>query len=238
MTVHFIGAGPGAADLITLRGRDLIGRCPVCLYAGSIIPRDLLQHCPSGARIIDTAPLSLDQIEAEFVAACRRQVAEGARSEGLLAFMAGYRRVDQADRFVLISTWQSAEDAARVTGADDAHPRSETILADVALGYLVWSMTLELGGSRRAARLGAAVVVFNPITWFDSAIWGQVDSVGVVVLLFAIRELWRDLREVGAQTRPDWDLSRPGLREAWQAGDWSSFHGWDRRAPEAMPARL
>jgi precorrin-4/cobalt-precorrin-4 C11-methyltransferase len=69
MTVHFIGAGPGAADLITLRGRDLIARCPVCLYAGSIIPRALLAHCPAGARIIDTAPLSLDEIEAEFVAA-------------------------------------------------------------------------------------------------------------------------------------------------------------------------
>jgi precorrin-4/cobalt-precorrin-4 C11-methyltransferase len=69
MTVHFIGAGPGAADLITVRGRDLIGRCPVCLYAGSIIPRDLLRHCPLGARIIDTAPLSLDEIEAEFVTA-------------------------------------------------------------------------------------------------------------------------------------------------------------------------
>ena len=69
MTVHFIGAGPGAADLITLRGRDLIARCPVCLYAGSIVPRALLAHCPPGARIIDTAPLSLDEIEAEFVAA-------------------------------------------------------------------------------------------------------------------------------------------------------------------------
>src|SRR5580658_4400713 len=66
MTVHFIGAGPGAADLITVRGRDLIARCPVCLYAGSIVPRDLLTYCPPGARIIDTAPLSLDQIEAEF----------------------------------------------------------------------------------------------------------------------------------------------------------------------------
>jgi precorrin-4/cobalt-precorrin-4 C11-methyltransferase len=69
VTVHFIGAGPGAADLITLRGRDLIARCPVCLYAGSIVPRELLAHCPADARIVDTAPLSLDQIEAEFVAA-------------------------------------------------------------------------------------------------------------------------------------------------------------------------
>ncbi len=69
MTVHFIGAGPGAADLITVRGRDLIARCPVCLYAGSIVPRALLEFCPPGARIIDTAPLSLAEIEAEFVAA-------------------------------------------------------------------------------------------------------------------------------------------------------------------------
>lgn len=69
MTVHFIGAGPGAADLITLRGRDLIGRCPVCLYAGSIVPPEMLAWCPDSARIVDTAPLSLDEIEAEYVAA-------------------------------------------------------------------------------------------------------------------------------------------------------------------------
>ncbi len=69
MTVHFIGAGPGAADLITVRGRDLIARCPVCLYAGSIVPAALLAFCPKDARIVDTAPLSLDQIEAEYVAA-------------------------------------------------------------------------------------------------------------------------------------------------------------------------
>jgi precorrin-4/cobalt-precorrin-4 C11-methyltransferase len=71
MTVHFIGAGPGAADLITVRGRDLIGKCPVCLYAGSIVSLELLQYCPPGARIVDTAPLSLDEIEAEFLRAAR-----------------------------------------------------------------------------------------------------------------------------------------------------------------------
>jgi precorrin-4/cobalt-precorrin-4 C11-methyltransferase len=69
MTVHFIGAGPGAADLITLRGRDLIARCPICLYAGSIVPRELLAHCAADARLVDTAPMTLDEIEAEFVAA-------------------------------------------------------------------------------------------------------------------------------------------------------------------------
>lgn len=71
MTVHFIGAGPGAADLITVRGRDLIGRCPVCLYAGSIVPKDLLAYCLDGARIVDTAPLSLDEIDAEYLRAYR-----------------------------------------------------------------------------------------------------------------------------------------------------------------------
>ncbi|WP_299842459.1 precorrin-4 C(11)-methyltransferase [uncultured Paracoccus sp.] len=69
MTVHFIGAGPGAADLITLRGRDLIASCPVCLYAGSLVPEALLAHCPPGARIVNTAPLSLDAIIDEIAAA-------------------------------------------------------------------------------------------------------------------------------------------------------------------------
>jgi precorrin-4/cobalt-precorrin-4 C11-methyltransferase len=69
MTVHFIGAGPGAADLITVRGRDILARCPVCLYAGSIVPKELLDYCLDGARLVDTAPLSLDEIEAEYVAA-------------------------------------------------------------------------------------------------------------------------------------------------------------------------
>jgi len=73
MTVHFIGAGPGAADLITVRGRDLIARCPVCLYAGSLVPQALLDHCPPGARIVDTAPLSLDEIVDE----CRRATDDG-----------------------------------------------------------------------------------------------------------------------------------------------------------------
>jgi precorrin-4/cobalt-precorrin-4 C11-methyltransferase len=69
MTVHFIGAGPGAPDLLTLRGRDRIAGSPVCLYAGSLVPAALLEHCPAGARIVNTAPLSLDQIIAEIAAA-------------------------------------------------------------------------------------------------------------------------------------------------------------------------
>ncbi len=65
MTVYFIGAGPGAADLITVRGQRLLSRCPVCLYAGSIMPEDLLALCPTEARIVDTGPLTLEQIIGE-----------------------------------------------------------------------------------------------------------------------------------------------------------------------------
>ena len=64
MTVHFIGAGPGAPDLITVRGLRLIERCPVCLYAGSLVPRAILAAAPPDARLIDTAPLTLDEIVA------------------------------------------------------------------------------------------------------------------------------------------------------------------------------
>lgn len=69
MTVHFIGAGPGAADLITVRGQRLIAESPVCLYAGSLVPPELLASCPVGARVVDTASLTLDEIVAEFQAA-------------------------------------------------------------------------------------------------------------------------------------------------------------------------
>ncbi len=69
MTVHFIGAGPGAADLITVRGRDLIASSPVCLYAGALVPVELLDHCPPGAHKVDTANLDLDEILAELTKA-------------------------------------------------------------------------------------------------------------------------------------------------------------------------
>jgi precorrin-4/cobalt-precorrin-4 C11-methyltransferase len=72
MTVHFIGAGPGAPDLITVRGLRLIERCPVCLYAGSLVPRDIVAAAPPGARVVDTAPLTLDEIIGEIAAAHKK----------------------------------------------------------------------------------------------------------------------------------------------------------------------
>ncbi|AYY15056.1 precorrin-4 C(11)-methyltransferase [Actinobacteria bacterium YIM 96077] len=72
MTVYFIGAGPGAADLITVRGRDLLAQCGTCLYPGSLTPTELLDHCPEGAHLIDTADLTLDQIIDELASADAR----------------------------------------------------------------------------------------------------------------------------------------------------------------------
>ena len=69
MTVHFIGAGPGAPDLITVRGLKLIQSCPVCLYAGSLVPEEIVKAAPENARVIDTAPLNLEEIIAEIEAA-------------------------------------------------------------------------------------------------------------------------------------------------------------------------
>ena len=73
MTVHFIGAGPGAADLITVRGLEIIRACPVVLYAGSLVPPEIVAEAgaeaPEGARVIDTAPMTLDEIIAEMKSA-------------------------------------------------------------------------------------------------------------------------------------------------------------------------
>ena len=69
MTVHFVGAGPGADDLITVRAQRLLSECSVCLYAGSLVPAEVLAYCPRGAWLVDTADLTLDQITAAMVAA-------------------------------------------------------------------------------------------------------------------------------------------------------------------------
>lgn len=72
MTVHFIGAGPGAADLLTLRAQRLIASSPVCVYAGALVPPEVLTHAPPGARLVDTQHLQLDEIVEELRAAHER----------------------------------------------------------------------------------------------------------------------------------------------------------------------
>ena len=123
------------------------------------------------------------------------------------------------------------------------------IITDVALAYVVYTMVLELGVTERRARLAALVVILNPITWFDSVVWGQVDSFGTVFLLLAVRELWRGRSErsailavVAALIKPQLAILVPivGLvtirRALWPAGAWGDEEppaatgiGWERR---------
>jgi precorrin-4/cobalt-precorrin-4 C11-methyltransferase len=156
MTVHFIGAGPGAADLITVRGRDLVARCPVCLYAGSLVPRALLDYCPPGARIIDTAPMDLDVIEAEFRDAHANNCDVARLHSGDLSIYSAVaeqlRRLDQAGIPYTLTPGVPAFAAAaaalgreltvpevaqsvvltRVTGRASAMPETETLAAFAA----------------------------------------------------------------------------------------------------------
>jgi len=107
------------------------------------------------------------------------------------------------------------------------------ILTDVVLGLVVYRMALDLGTTERRATLAGAVVIFNPITWFDSTIWGQVDSFGTVFLLLAIRELWKGRSErsailavVAALIKPQLGILVPIValvvirRALWPAGGW------------------
>ncbi len=100
MTVHFIGAGPGAVDLLTLRARDLIAASPVCLYAGTYVPPEMLELCPPGARRIDTADLTLAEIVGEMVAAHRRGLDVARLASGDLSVFSALaeqcRRLDAA----------------------------------------------------------------------------------------------------------------------------------------------
>ena len=69
MTVYFIGAGPGDPDLLTLKAQRIINRCPVCLYAGSLVPEAVVGEAPADARVMDTAPMTLEDTHAEILAA-------------------------------------------------------------------------------------------------------------------------------------------------------------------------
>jgi Gpi18-like mannosyltransferase len=110
------------------------------------------------------------------------------------------------------------------------------IFADVAIGWLVWSMATELGANRRAALVAAALAVANPVSWFDSVVWGQVDSFGVVFLLLGVRDLWRDRPEraaiwtvIAALIKPQLGILVPIVavvtirRALWPTGDRASI---------------
>jgi precorrin-4/cobalt-precorrin-4 C11-methyltransferase len=200
MTVHFIGAGPGAADLITLRGRDLLQRCPVCLYAGSIVPPELLAHCPPGARLVDTASMDLDQIEAEYLRAdAEGQDVARLHSGDLSIYSAVAEQVRRLERLGLAYTLTpgvpsfSAAAAAlgreltvpavaqsvvltRLSGRASAMPAGETLAAFAATGA---TLAIHLAIHRLAEVVAVAepfygadcpVAVMVRVSWPDEQI--------------------------------------------------------------------
>jgi precorrin-4/cobalt-precorrin-4 C11-methyltransferase len=203
VTVHFIGAGPGAADLITLRGRDLLARCPVCLYAGSIVPPEMLAHCRPGARLVDTAPMTLDEIEREYVAAdAAGQDVARLHSGDLSVFSAVAEQVRRLERLGIpwtmtpgVPAFAAAAAAlgreltvpevaqsvvlTRVSGRASKMPPGETLAAFAATGA-----TLAIHLAIHA--LGRIVAELSPL-------YGEACPVAVVV-----RASWPDQRIVSA----------------------------------------
>ncbi len=211
MTVHFIGAGPGAADLITVRGRDLLGRCPVCLYAGSVVPAELLAYCSTGARLVDTAPLTLDEIEVEFVSAhAAGQDVARLHSGDLSVFSAVAEQIRRLQRrgiaYTLTPGVPAFAAAAAVLGRELTVPE---IAQSVVLTRVPWRASQMPGAERlqNFAGTGATLVLhlaiqaINTIVAALTPICGEDCPVAVVA-----RATWPDelilrgtLADIGAK---------------------------------------
>jgi precorrin-4/cobalt-precorrin-4 C11-methyltransferase len=183
MTVHFIGAGPGAADLLTLRGRDLLAACPVCLYAGSIVPAAMLAHCLPGARLVDTAPMDLDGIEREFLAAhCAGQDVARLHSGDLSIYSAVAEQLRRLDRLGIpytltpgVPAFAAAAAAlgreltvpgvaqsvvlTRLPGRASAMPGGETLAAFAATGA---TLVIHLAVNRLPEIVAAMLPFYGP----------------------------------------------------------------------------
>jgi len=203
VTVYFIGAGPGAADLITVRGQRLLGQCPVCLYAGSIMPDDLLALCPPGARVVDTGPLTLEQIVGEIseAHAAGHDVARLHSGDPSLysALAEQCRRLDALDiGYHIVPGVPAFAAAAAVLGRELTVPG---VAQTVTLTRVATSSTAMPAGEDLAtlARPGATLVVHLAAAQIDAVV-GQLVAGGyqpgtpAAVVAFASRPQQRVLR--------------------------------------------
>jgi predicted membrane-bound dolichyl-phosphate-mannose-protein mannosyltransferase len=178
------GPDPGTGTPTrTIRTRDAAGAIIVVLAAGLALRLIIAQLLPGSGFASDLASFrawSADLFE-----------------NGLAGFYERISFIDYTPGYLYV-LWLVGWLDSVIPGPMDDLIKIPAILADVVLGWLVASMVLELGGGRRSAVLAAGVVVLNPITWFDSVVWGQVDSFGVIFLLLGVRELWRDRTERAA----------------------------------------
>ena len=201
MTVHFIGAGPGAADLITVRGRDLIARCPVCLYAGSIVPKDLLDHCPAGARVVDTAPMSLDEIEAEFVSAHEKGIDVARLHSGDLSIYSAV--AEQVRRLERLSIPYTLTPGVPAFSAAAAVLGRELTVPELTQSVVLTRMPGRASGMPAAERLsafaatGATLVIHLAIQSIGAIVEQLTPSYGAdCPVAVVVRASWPDERVV------------------------------------------
>ncbi len=201
MTVHFIGAGPGAADLITLRGRDLLARCPLCLYAGSIVSPELLAHCPPDARLVDTAPMSLDEIETEYVAAHAAGLDVARLQSGdLSVFSAVAEQVRRLERrgipYTLTPGVPAFAAAAAVLGRELTVPE---VAQSLVLTRMPGRASKMPEGERLAAfaATGATLVVHLAISALDRIVAETIPALGAdCPVAVVVRATWPDERVI------------------------------------------
>jgi precorrin-4/cobalt-precorrin-4 C11-methyltransferase len=201
MTVHFIGAGPGAPDLLTLRGRDLIAACPVCLYAGSLVPAEILAHCPPGARIVNTAPLSLDDIMAEISAAhAERKDVARLHSGDLSVFSALAEQLRRLDRrsipYTLTPGVPAFAAAAAALGCELTVPE---VAQSVVLTRMPGRASAMPADERLAAfaATGATLAIHLAITAIDAIVKELTPHYGVdCPAAVVVRASWPDERIV------------------------------------------
>jgi precorrin-4/cobalt-precorrin-4 C11-methyltransferase len=201
VTVHFIGAGPGAADLITVRGRDLIARCPVCLYAGSIVPKDLLDHCPAGARVVDTAPMSLDEIEAEFVSAHEKGIDVARLHSGDLSIYSAV--AEQVRRLERLSIPYTLTPGVPAFSAAAAVLGRELTVPELTQSVVLTRMPGRASGMPAAERLsafaatGATLVIHLAIQSIGAIVEQLTPSYGAdCPVAVVVRASWPDERVV------------------------------------------
>jgi precorrin-4 C11-methyltransferase (EC 2.1.1.133) len=213
MTVHFVGAGPGAPDLLTLRGRAIIAAAPVCLYAGSLVPEAVLGHCPEGARIVNTAPLSLDQIMDEIATA-------HAEGKDVVRLHSGDLSVYSAMGEQLRRLKALGIPFTVTPGVPAFAAAAAALGAELTLPGLAQSVVLTRTPGRASAMPeGEALANSRPPG-------RRCASICRSITLSGRSRIWSRL--TAATARSPWSGGRPGPSSGSFGGRWGRSRGWSR----------
>ncbi len=195
-TVYFIGAGPGDPDLITVRGRTLIERCPVCLFAGSLVPRAVVAYAPPGAEVRNSASMTLDEIIMLMAAATAdgRDVARVHSGDPSLygAIAEQMRRLDSLGiRYEVVpgvSSFQAAAAALRLEFTPAG--KTQTVILTRAAGH---TGTPESEDLKALAAHRAALILFLSAAQMPDVVSALVPHYGLdAPVVVAYRVSWPD----------------------------------------------